>query len=114
VPWLLQWQLLTDGWAGGLRASWPTLGNVNTVIVEVRRGRDGKLYLAHPLTHAERNRARWASHNMVCRDGLSIRAAQRAMAEQLGIRRSIGSIVRDLRGWECPACPHLNGPVPER
>jgi hypothetical protein len=80
---------------------------VNVIIVEVARRADGKLYPARPLTRGERNRARWLSHNLIHRDRLSVRAAQRVMIEQHGVRRSIGSIMRDLRLWECPRCPHL-------
>lgn len=43
----------------------------------LRRGRDGKLYSARPLTPEERSRARWLAH----RDHLSIRAAQQVMAQ---------------------------------
>jgi len=77
---------------------------VNIVIVEVRRGADSKLYRAHPLSKAERNRARWLAHNLVCRDGLSVRQAQRAMAEQHGVRRAVGTIARDLALFTCPWC----------
>lgn len=79
-------------------------GTVNTILVEVERRRDGKLYPPRPLTHAERNRARWLAHNLVHRDGMSVRAAQRAMAAQ-GVRRSVGIIARDLAAFECPDCP---------
>lgn len=72
-----------------------------------RRGRDGKPYLAAPLTRAERNRARWLAHNLVHRDGMSIRAAQQVMASY-GCTRSIGAITRDLRGIRVPALRHLN------
>jgi hypothetical protein len=87
-------------------------GNVNTVLVELVRGRDGRLYPAHPATHAERNRARWLSHNLIHRDHLSVRLAQKIMRERYGMRRSVGSIMRDLRLWECPRCPHMPGLPP--
>jgi hypothetical protein len=74
------------------------------VVIEVARRRDGKLYPPRPLTHAERNRARWLEHNLVHRDGLSIREAQRVMAAEHGVRRSLGIIHRDLASYECPAC----------
>jgi hypothetical protein len=77
---------------------------VNTVIVQVQTGRDGKLYRARPLTREQRNRARWLAHNLVHRDGLSVRAAQRAMSEQHGIRRAVGTIARDLELFTCPRC----------
>lgn len=74
---------------------------------ETRRGRDGKSYPASPLTREQRNRARRTAHALVCRDGLSIRAAQARMAEA-GVRRSIGIIARDLADYECPACADVN------
>lgn len=78
--------------------------NTSTVI-EVRRGRDGKLYPARmPTPAAERNRARWLAHNLVHRDHLSVRAAQRVMREQYGVRRSVGQIWNDLHRFECPVC----------
>jgi len=87
--------------------------DVNTVIIEVRRGADAKLYPARPLTREQRNRARWMAHNLVHRDGLSIRQAQRVMASQYGVRRAVGTIMRDLQNFECPRCPHmLSGQIP--
>jgi hypothetical protein len=80
-------------------------GHVNVIVVEVRRGRDSKLYPAGgDLPPAARNRARWLIHNLHCRDGLSIRAAQAAMLSQHGIRRSLGILARDLQRFECPSC----------
>ena len=67
-------------------------GHVNAVVVEVARRADGKLYPPRPLTHAERNWARWLVHNLVHRDGLSIREAQRVMLGQYGVRRSLGMV----------------------
>jgi hypothetical protein len=57
-----------------------------------------------PLTPRERDRARWLAHNLVHRDGLSVRQEQRAMAERYGLRRAVGTIARDLADFECPAC----------
>lgn len=75
------------------------------VTTDVRvRGRDGKLYTAQPLTPQERARARWLAHQLVHRGRLSIRQAQRVMADSHGIRRSIGAIAADLVGFECPDC----------
>lgn len=76
--------------------------------ITLRRGADGKKYLDRPLTRTERNQARWLEHNLVHRDHLSIRAAQKVMAESYHVRRSIGIIVRDLRDFECPHCPDVN------
>jgi hypothetical protein len=65
---------------------------------------DGKTYPAGGvLPPRERNAARWLIHNLHCRDGLSVRAAQRVMAEQ-GVRRSLGILHRDLANYECPSC----------
>jgi hypothetical protein len=76
-----------------------------SVSVDVRiRGRDGRLYPASPLTPEERRRARMLAHNLVHRDRLSIRFAQQVMAEQYGLRRSVGAIARDLAGWVCDLC----------
>ena len=77
---------------------------MNTVIIEVKRGADGRLYPARPLTREQRNRARWLAHNLVHRDGLSVRAAQKVMAERYGVRRAVGTIARDLQNFECPRC----------
>ena len=77
---------------------------MNTVIIEVKAGKHGKLYPARPMTHRERNVARWAAHDLVHRDGMSIRQAQRVMAGR-GLRRSVGQICADLNNFECPRCP---------
>jgi hypothetical protein len=78
---------------------------VNAVVIEVRRGRDGKLYPPRmPLPQAERDRARALAHRLVCRDGLSIREAQRCMREDYGVRRSLGIIHADLAGYQCARC----------
>lgn len=77
-------------------------GHVNTT--QVRRGRDGKLYSARPLTTQERGRAIRLAHRLVHGDGLSVRAAQAAMIEQHGIRRSVGAITTDLNNFVCPSC----------
>ena len=39
--------------------------------------------------------------------GLSVRQAQRVMAESYGIRRAVGTIMRGLQNFECPRCPHM-------
>ena len=75
---------------------------------QLRRGRDGKLYPAAQLTRTERGRARWLAHQLVHSDGLSIRAAQAAMAQTHGLRRSRGAIAADLAGYECPRCADLD------
>jgi hypothetical protein len=73
-----------------------------------RRGRDGKLYPVAPLSRQQRNRVRWLAHQLVHRDGMSIRFAQREIAERLGIRRSRGSILADLRDYQCPDCADVD------
>jgi hypothetical protein len=86
---------------------------VNTRIIEVRRGRDGKLYPPRmPLPIEQRERLRRLAHNLVCRDQLSIREAQRTMLESYTCRRSIGSICRDLKRFECPQCAAPEPPAP--
>jgi hypothetical protein len=80
---------------------------VNTVIITVKVGQDGKRYPAAPLTGKERDRARWLAHNLAHRDGLSVCQAQRAMAERYGVRRAVGTIARDLQNFECPRCPDV-------
>jgi hypothetical protein len=80
-------------------------GLVNVIVVEVKAGRDGKLYPAGgDLPAAARNQARWLIHNLHCRDGLPIRQAQRVMLAEHGLRRSLGILHRDLANYECPAC----------
>ena len=74
-------------------------------MIEVRRGADGRLYPAHPLTHEQRNRARWLAHNLIHRDRMSVRQAQKTMAESYGLRRAVGTIMRDLELFRCPQCP---------
>jgi hypothetical protein len=74
------------------------------IVIEVTRRADGKLYPPAPLTRQQLNRVRWLAHNLVHRDGLTIRAAQLVMIEQHGVRRSLGAIQRDLRLFECPSC----------
>jgi len=73
--------------------------------VDVRiRGLDGRLYRATPLTREERSKAIRLAHQLVHGDRLSIRQAQRVMDEKHGLRRSVGSIAADLRGFVCPLC----------
>lgn len=70
---------------------------------ETRTGRDGRQYLAAPLTSQERSAAIRLAHRLVCVQGLSIRAAQAQMAED-GIRRSRGALAADLANYECARC----------
>ena len=52
--------------------------------------------------HSRRRRGR--AHNLVHRDRLSVREAQRVMAESYGVRRAVGIIARDLALFTCPRC----------
>lgn len=61
------------------------------------------------LTAEQRHRARQLAHNLVHRDGLSIRQAQKVMRESYALRRSVGSIMRDLALWECSRCQDRPG-----
>jgi hypothetical protein len=77
---------------------------VNTIVFEVERRRDGKRYppggtLPEPLRWRAANRA----HRLVHRDGLSVRQAQARLAAE-GLRRSVGTIARDLDRYECEDC----------
>jgi hypothetical protein len=77
---------------------------VNVILVEVSRRGDNKLYPAQPLSREQRNRIRWLIHDLHCRGGLTVRAAQRVMLEQHGVRRSLGALSRDLTAFECKLC----------
>jgi len=80
--------------------------DVNAVVIEVRRGRDGKLYPPRmPTPEAERSQARVLAHALVHGRGLSIRQAQRQMREEHGLRRSLGQIHRELHAYICDYCP---------
>jgi hypothetical protein len=78
---------------------------VNVIVVEVRRGKDGKSYpIGGDLPVADRARAIRLVHALVHRDKLSIRAAQAIMLGQHGLRRSLGQLHKDLTGYACPVC----------
>jgi hypothetical protein len=74
------------------------------VVIELVSRRDGKRYPLKPPDHQQLNRIRWLEHNLVCRDGLTLRAAQKVMLEQYMVRRSLGAIHNDIQRFECPAC----------
>jgi len=58
-------------------------GRVNVITVEVRsRGRDGKLYRERPLGQDALTRLRLLTHDLRCRQGLSVRQVQAELAEQ--------------------------------
>jgi hypothetical protein len=71
-------------------------------------GRDGKHYPAvqphGALPDAERAEAIRTVHHLVHGMGYTIRAAQRELAGQHGIRRSLGAIHGDLAAFTCPEC----------
>lgn len=73
------------------------------VLVEIRR--DGKLYPPVRRSAAEVAAIRALEHGLHCRQGLTFRQVQAALLDQHEIRRSIGSVHRDLTGWRCPYCP---------
>jgi hypothetical protein len=56
------------------------------------------------MTEAERLQVAGLAHALVCRDKMSIRRAQRAMQVRFGVRRSVGSIWKDLRWSPCRIC----------
>ena len=75
------------------------------MVIEVRRGRDGKLYPPRmPTPLAERERARTLAHQLICGRKLSYRAAQAALRDEFGIRRSLGQVYADLTRFECDRC----------
>jgi hypothetical protein len=85
-------------------------GHVNVVIIERARGKDSKLYpVGGNLPLAARAKAIRLAHNLVCRDRLPYRQAQRVMLEGYGLRRSLGQIFKDVRGYECPVCAEPPG-----
>lgn len=73
------------------------------VAVVVRRS-DSKLYPeGGVLPERERWRAIRLAHRAVCRDRLSYRAAQQALADA-GIRRSLGQLHHDVASYVCSLC----------
>jgi hypothetical protein len=73
-------------------------------VVLVTKRADGKL---HPpggsLPWPQRREVIGLAHASRCRDGLSYRATQRALAEA-GYRRSIGIIYHDVTHYGCRYC----------
>jgi hypothetical protein len=71
------------------------------------------------LPERERDRAVYLAHRFHCRDRLSFRATQAALA-RAGIRRSVGQIHKDIVRYVCDICdgppqqpaPPANGQQP--
>jgi hypothetical protein len=74
-----------------------------------RLARNGKQYPVRPLNRQELGQAIRLAHLLVHDRGLSIRRARQVMIEDYQVRRSVGSIARDLAGFECPACADTDG-----
>jgi hypothetical protein len=74
------------------------------VVVQIRRGRDGKDYPAvMPPSRAWRYKMIKRLHELVHAQGMSHREAQRALLAE-GYRRSLGSIAYDLTRPMCEHC----------
>jgi hypothetical protein len=82
---------------------------MRTMSTATRPGKDGKRY---PVSHehggtlplAERAEVIRLTHHYRCVLGLQYRDIVAALAEQDGIRRSIGSVYHDVQQFECPDC----------
>ena len=78
---------------------------MNTLVIEVRVRSDGKRYpLTWRLPDKDRGRAIRLAHRLVHADKLSIRAAQRVMLAEHGVRRSVGQLHHDLAAYVCREC----------
>lgn len=73
-----------------------------------RLSRNGKQYPAVALSRQERGRAIRLAHHLVHDRGMSIRRARQVMIDDYQVRRSVGSIARDLAGYMCPACEDMD------
>jgi hypothetical protein len=74
------------------------------VVLVVERRPDGRLYPeGGSLPWPQRREVIGLAHASRCRDGLSFRATQRALAEA-GYRRSIGIIYHDVTHYGCMWC----------
>lgn len=81
-------------------------------VLELVRGRDGKLYEPRPVPRSEVVRRRWLAHQLICGRGLTYRQAQAAMLAEHAVRRSLGAICKDIRRYECPQCAGQPQAVP--
>ena len=87
---------------------------VNVVTVELVRRRDHKLYpLGLPRPPAEHLRIVALSHTLRCGRKLAYRQAEKALAAEFGIRRSIGAVYRDVHDYRCPLCTPRPAPPPD-
>ena len=85
-------------------------GHVNAVVIDVRHGRDGKLYPPRmPLPKAERNRLRRLIYNLHCRDGMSISAGERVIRENCGCPVQLVQLHADLVNFCCGLRRSSNG-----
>jgi hypothetical protein len=74
-------------------------------MVELVRGKDGKRYpLGLPRPAGEHLRLVAQSHTLRCGRELPYRQAQKALASEFGVRRSLGAIFRDVHVYKCPYC----------
>jgi len=83
-----------------------TIGQNALMATATRMGRDGKIY-PHPMPHGaapDRAEAIRLEHHLRCRMGYQFRQIRDELLAEHGIRRSIGSIVRDIREFVCENC----------
>ena len=73
-------------------------------MVELIRGKDGKRYPVARREPADRKRLATLTHHMRCDRRLSWALVQETLAAEFGVRRSVGAIANDLRGFRCPLC----------
>lgn len=66
-------------------------------------GLDGKTYPRSPLTEQLRLNVIGLCHGMA-HDGCSVRTIRGRLADEFGIRRSVGSIHAYLNGYWCAEC----------
>jgi hypothetical protein len=87
---------------------------VNVVTVELVRGKDKKYYpLGLPRPAGEHLALVALSHTLRCVREMPYRQAQKALASEFGVRRSLGAIFRDVHVYKCPVCvPKPPDPAP--
>ena len=74
---------------------------MSTTLAVVICGRDGKMYPAQRRSGAELDRL--VTHQARCELGLSVRGTVARLAG-LGIRRSVGAVMRDMTLYRCERC----------